>query len=52
MKHFRPGSGFTVFILFFGIAVLEAFRTKNWIAAAFWLFAGCVFIMADNIKKA
>jgi len=42
---------FTVFLLFFGIAALEAFQTRNWIKAAFWLAIGIVFLSADNLKK-
>jgi hypothetical protein len=50
----RPGLGanFAVFVLFFGVAALEAFQTRNWLKAAFWLAIGLVFLAADNRRKA
>ena len=44
----KVGTGFTVFLLFFGVATLEAFQTQNWLKAAFWLAIGVVFLMGDN----
>jgi hypothetical protein len=51
MKQLKFGANFTVFLLFFGVAALEAFQTHNWIKAAFWLAIGIVFLIADNAKK-
>ena len=51
MKFFRLRTSFTVFILFFGISLLEAFRTRNWINVAFWLGIGILFLIADNVKE-
>lgn len=51
MKKFRLGTNFAVFLLFFGVAALEAFQTRNWIKAVFWLAIGIVFLLADNFKK-
>ena len=51
MRRLRLGTNFTVFLLFFGISMLEAFQTRNWIKAAFWLAIGTVFLLADNQKK-
>ena len=48
----KLGANFTVFLLFFGFATLEAFQTRNWLKAAFWLAIGTVFLLADNLKKA
>ena len=50
MNKLKLGSNFTVFLLFFGIAVLEAFQTKNWLKAAAWLAVAMVFLAADNLK--
>ena len=50
MKRIGFGSNFTVFLLFFGVATLEAFQTRNWIKAAFWLAIGIVFLLADNLR--
>jgi cell division protein FtsW (lipid II flippase) len=51
MKQPKFGTNFTVFLLFFGVATLEAFQTHNWIKALFWLAIGIVFLVADNAKK-
>ena len=51
MGRIKPGMNFTVFLLFFGVAALEAFQTRNWIKAAFWLAIGSVFLIADNKRK-
>ena len=51
MKKIRLGTNFAVFVLFFGVAVLEAFQTRNWIKASFWAAIGIVFLVADNLKK-
>jgi len=50
MKKPALGTNFTVFLLFFGVATLEAFQTRNWIKAAFWLAIGIVFLLADNLR--
>jgi len=49
--QFKPGKNFTVFLLFFGVAVIEAFQTRNWIKAIFWVAIGLVFLAADDPKK-
>jgi hypothetical protein len=51
MKKMRLSTNFTVFLLFFGVAALEAFQTANWAKAAFWAAIGIVFLLADNMKK-
>lgn len=51
MKFLRIRTSFTVFILFFGISLLEAFRTRNWMNVAFWVGIGIIFLIADNLKE-
>ena len=51
MKRIRLGSNFTVFLLFFGVATLEAFQTRNWIKAMFWLAIGVIFLLTDAFPK-
>lgn len=51
MGKFNLGANFAVFVLFFGVAVLEAFQTQNWLKAGFWLAIGVVFLIADNLKR-
>jgi hypothetical protein len=49
MKRIRLDA-FTIFLLFFGVATLEAFQTRNWLKAAFWLAIGIAFLVADNLR--
>ena len=51
MKKINVGANFAVFLLFFGVATLEAFQTQNWLKAGFWLAIGVVFLVADNLKQ-
>ena len=39
-----------VFIIFFGIALIEAFQNQNWLEAALFLALGVLSLWAD-IKK-
>jgi len=39
-----------VFIIFFGIALIEAFQKQNWLEAALFLALGVLSLYAD-IKK-
>lgn len=48
LNGLRFGTNFTIFLLFFGVAALEAFQSRNWLRAAFWLVIGLVFWWADN----
>ena len=52
MKRIRLSTNFTVFVLFFGVATLEAFQTRNWLKAIFWFAIGLVFLVANNLPKA
>ncbi len=51
MKKIKLSTNLTVFLLFFGVAALEAFQTRNWLKAAFWVTIGLVFLVADNIEN-
>lgn len=51
MKRIRLAANITVFMLFFGVATLEAFQTRNWLKAALWLAIGGVFLVADNLRR-
>jgi len=41
-------TNFTIFILFFGIALLDAIRGGHWLRILFWLAIGAVFLVADR----
>jgi hypothetical protein len=51
MRGIRLGQNFTVFLLFFGIALLEAFRTASWLRFAFWCAIAAVFLWGDAVKR-
>lgn len=38
----------TIFILFFGIALLDAIRGGHWLRIVFWLCVGTLFFLADR----
>jgi hypothetical protein len=50
MKLLKLPASFTVFLIFFGVSLLEAFRTRNWINVAFWIFIAIMFLIADGMK--
>lgn len=41
----------TVFLLFFGIALIEAFQRQNWLAAALFVALGGMSLRVDWYKK-
>ena len=51
MKKLKLGTNFAVFILFFGVAVIEAVQTKNWLKVGFWIAISLVFLFADNFNR-
>ncbi|HEY0355609.1 MAG TPA: hypothetical protein VGC29_05360 [Flavisolibacter sp.] len=51
MKKYKPGNGIIVFLLFFGIALLDAIRSFNLLAILFWISMGIFFLMADNMHR-
>jgi len=51
MRKLRIGSNVAVFALFFGVATLEAFQSRNWLKAVFWTAVAIVFLVADNLHK-
>ena len=46
----KLGTNFAIFILFFGVAAVQAVQTQNWLMVAFWVAIGLVFLFAD-LKK-
>jgi hypothetical protein len=51
MKKLRIGVNFTVFLLFFGVALLEALQAQNWLKSAFWVAIGTVFLLGDQLRN-
>lgn len=47
----KLGTNFAVFLLFFVVAALDAFQSKNMYSTTFWLVVGAVFLFGDNAEK-
>jgi hypothetical protein len=48
----KPGLiNIAVFVLFFGIALIEAIKKQNWLEAALFLALGIISIWADFKKR-
>lgn len=51
MNKIRLGTGFAVFVIFFGLSVLEAFSNGNLLWIVLWLVMGILFLVSDNLEK-
>jgi hypothetical protein len=51
MNKIKFGTGFAVFVIFFGIAVLEAFANGDLLWIVLWMFIGIIFVFTDNVRK-
>ena len=51
MRHLRFGPGLTIFVLFFGIALVDAFAAREWLRATFWCVVGLGFAVADSARR-
>lgn len=45
-------TNFTIFLLFFGIAFLDAVRGGQWWRVLFWVAIGVMFFLADRRRGA
>jgi len=48
MKPFRLGSNFAIFIMFFGMALIEAITGGRVLLIVFWFAVAILFFLADN----
>lgn len=46
----KPAANAAVFLLLFGIALLDAIRSGNLVAALLWVGLGLVFLRADALE--
>jgi hypothetical protein len=46
----QPAANVTIFLLFFGIVLLDAIRSGNLVAALLWVVLGLVFLRADALE--
>lgn len=51
MKKITLGPNFAVFILFFGVSLLDAFESQNWIRVGFWMAIALFFLGADVFRN-
>ena len=51
MRPNPSGANVTVFLLFFGLSLLDALQSRAWIRAALWLAIGLVFLRADHPRR-
>jgi hypothetical protein len=49
MKQIKPGPGFTIFMLFFALALIDAIRIQDWLKVSFWIGIGVVFLLMDSM---
>ena len=45
----RPG--LVIFILFFGLALLDALWTRHWARALFWIGMGMAFVWLERTRS-
>lgn len=51
MHAIRFGTNVAVFLLFFGVALIDALMSGNLLRAAFWIILGLFFMRADALKR-
>jgi hypothetical protein len=51
MSKIKPGAGFTIFILFFGFALLDAIVGRHWLRILLWVLIGVAFLLFDNMGQ-
>jgi hypothetical protein len=44
-------AGLGIFVLFFGLATVDAIATHSWMRSIFWLAIGAAFFGLDNLRK-
>ena len=46
-----PGVNMAIFILFFGLATIDAVQLHAWWRVMFWLATGFVFLVVDSLSE-
>ena len=46
-----PNAGVTIFLVFFGISLLDALRGGHWLRALFWIGVGLAFWLLDRRQE-
>ena len=48
MGNLKLGANATVFLLFFGISLIDAIWTRHWVGVALWVAFGAFLLRADS----
>ena len=48
MKKLKIGPNFTIFLLFFGIALVEAIKNQAWLESILFIILGLMFLRAGD----
>ncbi len=48
MRNLQLSANFAIFVLFFGLSLLEAIRAHSWAMAAVWASFAVLFLVADR----
>jgi len=48
MRKLKIGVNFTIFVIFFGIGLIEAIQKNNWLEALLFFVLGIIFLRADD----
>ena len=51
LKRIRFSTNFTIFVLFFGMGLIEALQKAEWLTGLFWIAIGLLFLAADSVKR-
>jgi len=52
MGNLKLGANTTVFLVFFGLSLLDAIVSHHWVGVVLWAAFGALFLRADNRKAA
>ena len=44
-------TGVTIFLLFFGLSLLDALWGGHWLRAGFWIAMGLAFAAMDSVRR-
>lgn len=51
LVEIKLGTNFAVFVLFFGLALVEAIQSQNWLEAGIFFMLGVIFLLGDSSKS-
>lgn len=51
MKGINLGNGSAIFLMFFGVSLLDSVESSSWTNAVGWLAVAFVFLVADNYRR-